>query len=920
MDNWWRNAEEGRQAGATPLGRRVPEPKVENPLEGKISKKVLEDVILKHRDALEEHHFISTGSKSLADRVSQISEKLEDPIEFKRFNKLFGENLLSKTEAVNSELVIDSRAVLHVDLSFDYQGLKFEEFVSMLPTDDAVIPEKVFPSTIFLDQQSSDKEARLVYWDINAQQFMTSKCSSSDLQEMIIEVSAQQKQAEEDFRELTKETLDSFFQHLTTIEEVKDVPKASEMTGGKFYSRLVFDENPPSLHLYALDLKNGEVLTTSQAFKPEDVPTEELLDWVAEVRFNDMSVHFDQLAAEGLFLGDKEIEEQDFSLKDQQLVKIYTDSNKQTLRIAYVDPEDGIQTRSIHALNVLFTKESMDRWVDRANKQAVESFSKALGKHPVVEAFTDEGLETPPFYQVTLEPSGVDVVVRGFHYSVREGVVEEQIVEEKIPISKLETEKRFKKLQADELIHTVGTGRVIYGDSSKVENHFAASTIPLIYSNEEMTQYTLWYKDLIDGSVIEMKTNPKDLQKQLLSIENLLSFEELKGKKPPSISEELESFLQSQKKADPVRLANFKATLEKCQTFVETKGFSTEEGDLMRLSKRSGEKLGATLWRGKEGDFMVLPSQVGTKRFAAGAFKAASLAVELKKDKPPSMVVWSTMLESTNPSVKTMMRSEINIMKEMSKSEDKGSQYLLKLKLATPYYKAKAQHREKIGKVKKIGIVTEYCDIGELSYQTVKNLPVKDRLEIFKQILLATSALHKKKYVHSDIKPENVFLKTNEAGKPEARLADFGLTKVNGNRQLSGSPLYMSLPILKKKFGVKGFDPAVKQRFDSDIYALGISAYEALLGGKFPDDNPDQSLEPFLNYLEQRTATGESALDISQSELEKSKFLQLISKMAHTDNKVIPKSIDEVLVSLDEILADENELAAIDAFIQRINP
>lgn len=102
-------------------------------------------------------------------------------------------------------------------------------------------------------------------------------------------------------------------------------------------------------------------------------------------------------------------------------------------------------------------------------------------------------------------------------------------------------------------------------------------------------------------------------------------------------------------------------------------------------------------------------------------------------------------------------------------------------------------------------------------------LPLDQALSIFFQILSGVSYAHGKGIIHRDLKPANVMIsKTNEI-----KLADFGMARIlsvenslTQTGQMLGTPDYMSPEQIRGEV----LDAAC------DIYALGIVAYELVMG------------------------------------------------------------------------------------------
>lgn len=103
---------------------------------------------------------------------------------------------------------------------------------------------------------------------------------------------------------------------------------------------------------------------------------------------------------------------------------------------------------------------------------------------------------------------------------------------------------------------------------------------------------------------------------------------------------------------------------------------------------------------------------------------------------------------------------------------------------------------------------------------------------VLSQVALALDRAHKRGLIHRDLKPGNLFICQTDTGEDCIKLLDFGIAKslrsdddlgVGPTRTgaLIGSPAYMSPEQLRN---VGGVDQT------SDIWSLGVVAYEALVG------------------------------------------------------------------------------------------
>lgn len=124
----------------------------------------------------------------------------------------------------------------------------------------------------------------------------------------------------------------------------------------------------------------------------------------------------------------------------------------------------------------------------------------------------------------------------------------------------------------------------------------------------------------------------------------------------------------------------------------------------------------------------------------------------------------------------------------------------------------------------KIGMVTEYCDQGDLHSLLIElrrrgeRVPEAQVLTWLAQLCLALSHLHKQRILHRDVKTSNIFVTADRTLK----LGDFGLARLKREEEAItsrvGSPFYMSPEIcLHQPYGSA-----------SDLWSLGCVLYEII--------------------------------------------------------------------------------------------
>jgi hypothetical protein len=117
---------------------------------------------------------------------------------------------------------------------------------------------------------------------------------------------------------------------------------------------------------------------------------------------------------------------------------------------------------------------------------------------------------------------------------------------------------------------------------------------------------------------------------------------------------------------------------------------------------------------------------------------------------------------------------------------------------------------------------------------------IAEAVVILVQICAALEAAHERGIIHRDLKPENVML----AAGGQVKLMDFGLARIGGRSRLTQDGTFMGTFDYMAPEIIQGKAASVA----SDLYALGVLAYELLAGRRpFETDTPAAVLSQHLH-------------------------------------------------------------------------
>jgi serine/threonine-protein kinase len=116
--------------------------------------------------------------------------------------------------------------------------------------------------------------------------------------------------------------------------------------------------------------------------------------------------------------------------------------------------------------------------------------------------------------------------------------------------------------------------------------------------------------------------------------------------------------------------------------------------------------------------------------------------------------------------------------------------------------------------------VTGWCDANRVG--------LRERLNLFLQVVDAVDYAHARKVVHRDLKPSNILV--TETG--EARLLDFGIAKMLAEEDADHAPIRFYTRALTPDYASPELLRGDLVESTSDVYSLGAVLYELLAGNR----------------------------------------------------------------------------------------
>ena len=127
----------------------------------------------------------------------------------------------------------------------------------------------------------------------------------------------------------------------------------------------------------------------------------------------------------------------------------------------------------------------------------------------------------------------------------------------------------------------------------------------------------------------------------------------------------------------------------------------------------------------------------------------------------------------------------------------------------------------------------EYVDgKGLIRHCDEHQLDIRERLELFLQVCDAVHYAHQKAVIHRDLKPSNILVANDTNDQPRIKVIDFGVAKAVETDEMDGPERTQFGQVIGtlEYMSPEQIQGSLDIDITSDIYALGVTLYELLVG------------------------------------------------------------------------------------------
>ena len=178
-----------------------------------------------------------------------------------------------------------------------------------------------------------------------------------------------------------------------------------------------------------------------------------------------------------------------------------------------------------------------------------------------------------------------------------------------------------------------------------------------------------------------------------------------------------------------------------------------------------------------------------------------------------------------------------------------------------------------------------------------RRLTLAEAVELSRQLLSALGAAHRRGVIHRDVKPSNIMVKADAAGRLHLTLVDFGVARsdrpedqgLTATGQIHGTPRYMA----PEQITGDALTPSV------DLYAAGLIMYRLLADGDAFEG--DSAFDIFIKQVRERPPALTSRW--SMAEPQAPALIQLVHRLLAKAPSARPGSADDALAALSALAA-----------------